>query len=237
MSAAPDIDPLILRPLDPGDGALTDGVYASLKSAIMSLALPPGAFLRKGAICERLGVSRWPVSEAIAKLAAEGLVEVLPQSGSRVSRFSLAALREAMFLREAIETAAVARVAERRAGADVATLRDILSRQAAMIGARDFDGFYRADEAFHDQLMRNTGFAGVVAAAAQVSAPVRRARILLLPTPGRLAETLAEHQAILDAVAAGDPAGARRAMAEHLSQLIPRLEPLAQQRAEYFNDR
>ena len=70
----------------PPRGSITQSVTEQLRHAIVTLALVPGEILDKGAICERLGVSRFPVSEALARLQAEGLVEIMPQRGSMVSR-------------------------------------------------------------------------------------------------------------------------------------------------------
>ena len=74
----------------PPRGSVTQTVTDQLRRAIVSLEIEPGAVLDKGAICERLSVSRFPVSEALARLAAEGLVEILPQRGSRVTKVRLA---------------------------------------------------------------------------------------------------------------------------------------------------
>ena len=111
MTKPQDIDAQLLRDIASDEGSLAQRVYLAIKQAILSLDFPPGATLRKAPICKRLGVSRAPVTEAIARLAAEGLVDVVPQSGTRVSYFSMPEIREGMFLREALELATVAKVA------------------------------------------------------------------------------------------------------------------------------
>ena len=83
-----------------------------LRAAIVGLDFAPGEFIDKGAVCERLRVSRFPVSEALGRLAAEGLVEVLPQRGTRAARIRLGEVREAMMIRRALE-AMVAETAAR----------------------------------------------------------------------------------------------------------------------------
>ena len=101
-----------LTPLSSYNGTLSSRVYHSMKDAILSLAYQPGQILRKGEICEQLDISRSPVSEAVTRLAAEGLVDVIPQAGTFVTRFSMAEIREGAFLREALEIAAVELVAK-----------------------------------------------------------------------------------------------------------------------------
>ncbi|EEE35676.1 transcriptional regulator, GntR family [Rhodobacteraceae bacterium KLH11] len=224
-----------MRETTPSEGSLSQRVYISVKEAILALHFPPGANLRKAPICERLGVSRAPVTEAIARLAAEGLVDVVPQSGTHVSYFSMSEIREGAFLREALELAAVSKVTRDLTEEQ----RKILSRnmrlQKLLIEDEDISGFYQADEEFHGLLMEFTGFRRLADVAQTVSLQVSRARILLLPAPGRAAETLAEHQAIFDAISAQDEQGARDAMRLHLGQLMPRIEQLEQRKPHLFN--
>jgi DNA-binding GntR family transcriptional regulator len=223
-----------LKPLAAYPGSLAQKVYASLREAILSLDLPPGEFIRKPEICAALGVSRSPVSEAVARLAAEHLVRVVPQAGTFVARLSLAEIREGAFLREALEVAAVERVAERVSEDQVVQLRRNLRLQAALIEDQDFAGFYQTDAAMHGLILSFTGFPRAAELADTAWVHVNRARRLILPQPGRIEETLAEHQAIVEAIAARDPVAARVATQAHLGKLIGFLEPLAQNRPDLF---
>src|SRR6266542_5729547 len=105
MTAARETLPYaFLSPLPRGQrGRTTQRVQDALRDAIVTLALAPDEFLHKDALCKRLGVSRFPVSEALGRLADEGLVEVQPQRGTRVSRIDIAACRQAIFIRRALE--------------------------------------------------------------------------------------------------------------------------------------
>src|SRR5687767_15363993 len=96
-----------LKKAGPAGGGATARVYEALRHAIASLRLPPVALIDKTALCRELGVSRFPVSEALARLKADGLVDIEPQRGSRVALIRLADARENMFLRRALEAAAV----------------------------------------------------------------------------------------------------------------------------------
>ena len=78
-----------LPSLDEFPGSLAQKVYMSLKQAILSLTFRPGEIMQKAEICAELGVSRSPVAEAVARLAAEGLVNVVPQAGTFVAKFSM----------------------------------------------------------------------------------------------------------------------------------------------------
>src|SRR5256884_7347403 len=96
-----------------GRGGTVQRVQDVVRDAIVRLDLPPGTAIDKAALCTRLGVSRFPVSEALGRLAAEGLIEVLPQRGTRVARIRLAEVHQAMFIRRALEADAVRMVAMR----------------------------------------------------------------------------------------------------------------------------
>ena len=84
-------------------------VLRDLRRAIVTLELPPGARLSEADIAQRYGVSRQPVREALIALSAVGLVEVKPQRGSVVVKFSTKHMLNVRFIREAIEVAVVRR--------------------------------------------------------------------------------------------------------------------------------
>ncbi|MCZ8133818.1 MAG: GntR family transcriptional regulator [Rhodobacteraceae bacterium] len=224
-----------LAPLDRFTGSLGQRVYQTLREAILSLAYRPGEILRKPEICEALGVSRSPVADAVARLAAEGLVDVVPQAGTFVARFSMEEIREGAFLREAIEVAAIERVAEAITEEQLTQLRRNLTVQAALIADGDVPGFYQTDAAMHELILSFTGFRKLAQVSETAWLHVNRARQLILPVPGRIAATLDEHRAILAALEARDPDAARLATRAHLRQLITYLEPLERDRPDLFD--
>ncbi len=223
------------RPLDAFAGSLAQRVYGSLKEAILDLTLRPGAILRKGEVCETLGVSRSPVSEAVARLATEALVEVVPQAGTFVAKLSMDEVREGAFLREALELAAVEEVARAATQEQLRELRRNLRLQEALVADGDQAGFYAADARFHETVLGLTGHRRLPGLSRTAWVHVDRARRLLLPEPGRIGETLEEHRAILAALEAQDPEGARAALRTHLRQVVTRLERLAEGQPELFS--
>lgn len=216
------------------DGPLGQRVYTALRNKILTMAYEPGFVLRKGALCEQLGVSRSPVTEALNRLSSDGLVDIIPQSATRVSQFSIFELREESFLREAVETAAVARVAQERSEEQLTILSRNLKMQNLLVEDEDFQGFFEADLEFHELILAFTGFPHVAITAGQLSLQLHRARMLILPEQGRPAEAVAEHQNILAGIKARDADAARAAMSLHLGQLMTRLEPLERKHPEYF---
>src|SRR3954454_12640945 len=112
-------------------------VYAALRDAIIATELEPGRQVSENEVAEKLGVSRTPVREAVAKLRDDQLVEVVPQLGTFVSRISVAGVDDAQFLREALECSAVRLAAVRVDKDDVATLRALIARQESARDAGD----------------------------------------------------------------------------------------------------
>ena len=87
----------LARPTALTRGNVTADVTNALRHAIVTMALPPGSAIDKSMVCAELGVSRFPVSEALARLQAEGLVDIAPQRGSTVSLVRIADVRDQAF--------------------------------------------------------------------------------------------------------------------------------------------
>jgi DNA-binding GntR family transcriptional regulator len=223
-----------LAPLPRGPRGRTTGqVERALRQAIVGLDFAPGAFIDKVLVCERLGVSRFPVSEALGRLAAEGLVEILPQRGTRAARIRLSEVVEAMLIRRALETMVAEEAARRLPGAELVRLKENIAAQADAAARDDRSGFHALDLAFHEILVEGLGLARVRAAIESSRANVDRVR-RLLSSPRRHAVTLAEHRALLAALEQRDPAAARAAMAAHLDAVMEELERFSAQDGDVF---
>lgn len=228
------IDPEIVDDFLSAEGSLAQRVYKALLQGILNLKIAPGMLLHKDQLCALFGVSRAPVVEAITRLSFDGLVQVVPQSGSYVSYLSLAEIRESAFMREALELAATAEVARNCTQVQLSQIRRNLRLQEILHEDGDAVGFYEADEEFHDLIMSATGFARLSATVRTVSLKLKRARVLILPSPGRMDTTLDEHREIFMALEQRDPRLARAAMHAHLERLLPRIEELQSIHPQFF---
>jgi len=216
-------------------GGATARVHAALREAIVQLDLKPGEFLDKQAIAARMGVSRFPVGEAMNRLAAEGLVDIVPQSGSRVALIKISDARENMFFRRALEVETVRAIAAGAPSALLDQLRSNLRYQFAAIEAQDLKGFHGFDLAFHAALQDHLGYERVRNATETARLGLDRVR-RLLNTRRRLELTLAEHEAVLAALEARDGEAAGQAMHRHLDAVLEELEAFALDRPELFAD-
>src|SRR5215813_10864868 len=133
-----------------GRGGTVQRVQDVIRDAIVRLDLPPGTAIDKAALCAQLGVSRFPVSAALGRLAAEGFVEVMPQRGTRVARIDLSDCRQAMFIRRALEAEAMRAIAPRADAALLAALDRNLREQEDVLDTDDNVRFHELDLELHE---------------------------------------------------------------------------------------
>ncbi|MBV8663680.1 MAG: GntR family transcriptional regulator [Hyphomicrobiales bacterium] len=212
-----------------------DHVYGELKEAILSGALEPGDPIDKLALCERLGVSRFPVSAAVSRLAFERLVVIEPQHGSFVSRISVEGVRERMFIRTALECEIAATAALRMPKDGRAALAANLALEREAVEAGDRQKFYELDVDFHQILTSHLGLRHSGEVLDGLRSHLERVRRLLMGSAGRLRVTFNDHQAVFSAIEAEAPDRARAAMADHLAGTTDQFETFARERPELFS--
>jgi len=215
-------------------GGTTQRVQDVIREAIVSLAFRPGDFIQKDAICRRLGVSRFPVSEALGRLADEGFVEVLPQRGTRVTLINLAMCQQAIFLRRALEGEAMRLIAPDIDDLLIARLEDNLRAQDIAVQQGDGLRFFEHDLAFHQILLSRLGYDRVTGVVEAARGSLDRTRRFLLRMPQRQARSYLEHTAIVAALKARDPEAAQRAMWQHLDDSMDDIARRVQANPEMF---
>jgi GntR family transcriptional regulator, rspAB operon transcriptional repressor len=216
-------------------GNVTAEVTQALRQAIVTLTLAPGVAIDKTAICTQLGVSRFPVSEALARLADEGLVDIAPQRGSTVSLVRIADVREYMLIRKGLESEAL-RVLIGKHDADViAALHANMAAQREAAARDDAETFHGIDVDFHDIIFRTMRLTRVKSIIDRARANLDRARRLII-TPRRLAHTIAEHQAIFDGILAADAPQATAAIRAHIDAVMIELFAFAREHPHLFAD-
>ena len=223
----------------PGRDRTTKGAhaYAALKEAILSGAIAPGALIDKPALCRTLGVSRFPVTTAVNRLAFEHLVLIEPQHGSFVAKLVLGDVLECMMIRNALEAEIAAAAATRPPAGLAAALDRNLRYQAVAAASGDAAGFYALDVGFHAMLSETLGLAHAADILDGLRSRLERMRRLLSAPPGRLAASLAEHRGVAAAIVGGDPDAARAAMRAHLAQTTALFRRFAETHAPLFADR
>lgn len=190
--------------------------YARLKEDIRSNLMPPGYQAPEPEIAERLGMSRTPVREALIRLEAEGLVELIPRRGARVLPIKAEDIKEIYQILTALEPDAAASLAERRPSAEeLAPLRQATDEMAEALEAGDLDRWAAADDRFHITLLELHGNRRMHAFVSSMFDQAHRARIVTLRLRETPVRSTQEHREILDRLADGDVEGTRRVFRQH----------------------
>ncbi|HWX12610.1 MAG TPA: GntR family transcriptional regulator [Trinickia sp.] len=138
---------------------LHDTVVDHLRTFIVEGALAPGMKLNERELCERLGISRTPLREALKVLAAEGLVEISPNRGATVSQMTEAEIREMFELLSGLEAFSGELACERITPAELAEIKALHYEMLACRAQNDLSGYYVRNQAIHDRIneaARNT---------------------------------------------------------------------------------
>jgi DNA-binding GntR family transcriptional regulator len=200
---------------------LADQAYELLKDRILSRKLLPGQRLSVPALAQELSLSRSPIREAVQRLVQEGLGTERPHQGAVVATADLSALVHLYQVRAELEGLS-AELAATSGGADLAAgLEQIHVDHRTAFENDEAAGLIRADTAFHSHLLAASGNPELT----RILQPILQRVALAMVAGGRNwpAHALAEHQAVLDAVRAGDGALARARMTEHIARVRERL--------------
>jgi GntR family transcriptional regulator, rspAB operon transcriptional repressor len=196
---------------------LSEQVYTLVRKAIVMGSLPPGAPVNEPEIAGRLGISRTPVREAVKKVSDEGLIEVFAQHGTFVSDIRREQVEEAYIIRIALEAESVGRAAATITQRQLQDIEDIHQAHQTAVRRARYDEAIARDDDLHRAIAEVNGLGMLWKVVDVTKAQMDRCRLQSLPDPGAGLETVAQHRAIIDALARGDAAEAREAMQVHLA--------------------
>ena len=200
--------------------ALYEDVAEGLRQRIFSRTLAPGDWIDEVRIAEELGISRTPLREALKVLAAEGLVTMKVRRGAYVTETSNKDLADVYHLLALLESDAAAATAERASDAQLAELRTLHAEleAAARPGKEQRDQFFALNERFHMRVLEIADNDWRVQLVLDLRKVMKLHRHNSLLKTGRIAESLAEHRAVMAAIEARDPATAMASMQAHFSK-------------------
>jgi DNA-binding GntR family transcriptional regulator len=201
--------------------SIANRVYVVLQERILKGQLEAGSRIHQENVSEELGVSRTPVREALARLAADGLVELLPNRGARVAEVTLEDMRTSYEARLAVEPLAARFAAERHKPDDIKRMKSAITEQRRARSAR---ADYTAVHDFHLAVVEAAGNPLLSRFAASLWAGRIGLHVFLRQADQTdLAADVDEHEQILEAVEGGDADGAERLMHEHIAVSLERL--------------
>lgn len=220
------------------DLPLARQVYDNLHHRITALELEPYRRLSEEMIANELGVSRTPVREALARLADQRLVDVIPQRGTFVSPMRIEDLEASQFMREAIEMALLRRaVTTEDRDPLVKRLRAEIKLQDAFFEVGDIDRFYRSDEDFHAAIADHVRMASVFKEVERAKFHTDRFRRLMISGVENVRGIIDQHCDIVDAIEAGDVERAENFMLSHLRRVLAYVDKAKLQFPGYFEGR
>jgi DNA-binding GntR family transcriptional regulator len=211
-------------------------VFDHLREMIIALELAPGATLNRQELQEIFGVSSTPVRDQLLRLSEEGLVDIVPQSATRVSLIDIGKAREAQFLRRAVEIEVAKTVCDLPEKQFIQDLREIVDRQRERANKSEFQAFDALDRAFHERLFEAAGVPDLHALIRQRSGHIDRIRRLHLPVVGKMQEVIRDHDLIIKAIAKSKADEAQFRIRDHLSRSLAYSPKLREKHPTYFAD-
>ncbi|HET7629382.1 MAG TPA: GntR family transcriptional regulator [Bacillales bacterium] len=179
-------------------------IAAILREEILSGNLAPGQKLVETELCEDLGISRTPLREAIRMLEAEGMVESIPNRGSRVAEITIEDIQDIYEIRKCLEGLAAQKAASKMSPEVLAKLSSIHEKLSSVLRMGNWNEADLLNREFHSTIYRLGSNVRLIALIEQINQIGRFIRISAFSIPGRAEEVIKEHEAILSALKEGN---------------------------------
>jgi DNA-binding GntR family transcriptional regulator len=210
-----EVQPAAADPPAGRKGKLHGAAVTALREMIVTGALPPGARLREQELCDRLGISRTPLREAIRTLAREGLVQLLPNRSAVVAGLALDEVEALYDVVAAIEALAARQTCAAASDADIAEIAVLHHRMIAHYLRGELAAYQALNQEIHREIVRLARNPVLLEVWDMLAVRVRRARALANLQSERWEAAVREHEAMLAALRARDGDGLAAQMAPH----------------------
>jgi DNA-binding GntR family transcriptional regulator len=207
-----------------GDGVehrqLKDSVYLKLRHEIVTAQLPPGYVLREAELAARFGVSKTPLREAFVRLEKDGFVQIAPYRSAVVAGYSRQDLQEIYEVRQLLEGHCAREASVHISAEDLAALTRVVKDSAAAFEAGDTEALTALIDEFDVLLYQQSKNSRITAMLDNIRDHVTRIGRLTVAIPGRLGNSVQEHQAIYDAITARDGERAEILLRQHIRSVM-----------------
>jgi DNA-binding GntR family transcriptional regulator len=203
---------------------LTAGVYQKIRKGILNGTWVPGQALTELMLSQLLQVSRTPVREALHQLELEGLIELRPNRGAVVIGINTSDIEDIYEIRTLLEERVAQRACLRAEAQDIETLREIVDLTEFYVERGSYDKITEMDDRYHQYLYSLSGSRMFQKTLADLHTYVEPVRERSIREPGRAAAMLAEHRAIVEAMAAHNTEEAGRLMTLHITRAGEHME-------------
>jgi DNA-binding GntR family transcriptional regulator len=209
----------------PGDPRLA--IVEAVRTAIVQGEFSPKQRLVEADLCERFGTSRFIARSALLELSAQGLVEFQRNRGARVREISIGEAIEITEVRKLLEGLGAARAAERITRAEITALRALVKDMRTAVDKSELLVYRDLNASLHASIRDIAAHETSARLLQQLRNQTVRHQFSLALVPGRPSVSLPQHEAIVAAVTARDPAAAEHAMHDHLQSVIEAFQALA----------
>ena len=189
-----------------------------LRDQIYQHELQPGDAIDEMALCERFGISRTPLREALKVLDSEGLVELIPRKGSFVRSMDISELNELFPVMAVLEGLCAKEAVEKCEEQELKQLNKMHEKLEGYAAEGNIDAYYEQNFVFHQAIQDISANQWLQRIIGDLRKVLRLARHMQLTIPGRLEASLKEHRQIMDAFNQHDAEMADQCMQNHLKQ-------------------
>lgn len=201
--------------------SLHERAAARLRELIIYGVLAPGERIVEQQLCADLGISRTPLREALKLLAAEGLVALRLNRGARIMPVDGGEVAQLFEVMSGIERMAAEMAALRCTPAELRRLDALQRRIEEHHASGDLAGYFADNQRIHRLIVEMTHNDVLIETHGRLMGRAERARFMALGSASRWAESVAEHRAVLDALAAGDATSAGLLLSNHVAATGP----------------
>jgi DNA-binding GntR family transcriptional regulator len=201
--------------------------YEKLRDAITSGDLQPSQRLVEAELSEIFGLSRTAVRTALVRLEQDGLVSHERHRGAKVRLVTEREAVEILEARAALESLAVRSAAHNATDDDVAELRELLAQMKSLLEHGDLLRVSDVNGRLHRRLLEMSQNQTVMRLTSTLNSQLVRFQFRTVLAPGRAPQSLAEHTAVVDGIAARDPDAAEQAMRTHLRHVVDTIRAIA----------
>lgn len=203
--------------------SLGSQIFARVREDILSGVYQQGAELKEATLGAKLGVSRTPVREALRQLELEGLVEIIPNRGARVTGISQKDINDIYLMRSRLEGLAARLAAEHIREDAIAEMEEVVLLSEFHLTHSKRDQMVKLDGRFHEIMYHASGSRMLEHVLTDFHHYVKQARFTSMKTRNRAEESVREHKAILEAIKNRDADQAEKLANEHIWHVIENL--------------
>jgi len=221
---------------DTARGTASDRVFQQLRSDIVGLRLLPGTKLSEAEVAKQHSISRQPVREAFMRLGDMNLLQIVPQKATVVRKISLQDIRDARFIRTAVEVEVVRRACAEASEESLTDIENNLNQQKVALADGDADAFHDHDYQFHHLICIAAKCEPAFKTIAENKEHVDRLCMLALADAAGRDKLCQDHRAIFVALSKRDEATAVKLTRMHLSRLDATMDTARENHAAFFED-